>query len=259
MEPVLAELTSATPMTIGVIAIAITLAGLLLGTTGVGYGLIAGPVLALVEPSFVPGAVLVTGLSVTALTSLRELQQVNRSLLVAGVAGRVPGALLGAFLAAYLAPAWFGIAFGGMILLAVMISITSRRFVASVVSVGTAGVVSGVMGTLTGVGAAPMAIVMQNQPGPEMRATTSAFLLFGAILSILALSLFGRFGWMDVLRGAILVPFCLLGFWLSGPLIALKSFQKFLRPLVLAVCALMSCILLWRSVVSLLEQGALGS
>lgn len=255
MHSILSELTSVAPMTIGVIAIAITLAGLLQATTGIGYGLIAGPALVLVDPSFVPSAILFAGLSVTALAAIRELPQVNRKLLVAGVSGRVPGALIGAFLASSLAPAWFGVAFGGLILLAVLISVSSWRVAATPRTVGTAGAISGVMGTLTGVGAPPMAIVMQNQPGPEMRATLSAFLMFGAVLSILALALFGRFGWGDVLRGLILMPFCVLGFWLSGPLIALKSLQRLLRPLVLGVCTAMSFLLLWRSV-SALAQGA---
>lgn len=248
----LAEVLTITPLTAGVIALSITLAGLLQGTTGVGYGLIAGPVLALLEPSFVPAAILVTGLSVTALASLRELPSVNRKLLAAGVAGRLPGAIIGAFLAAYLAPAWFGIVFGVLILLAVLISLTAPKFEANMRTVGFAGVVSGVMGTLTGVGAPPMAIVMQNQSGSEMRATTSAFLLFGAILSILSLAAFGRFGVIDLYRAAFLVPFCVLGFWLSGPLIVLKSLESRLRPIVLIVCALMSLLLLFRSGFSLL-------
>lgn len=235
---------------------AITVAGLLQGTTGIGYGLIAGPVLVLLEPSFIPGAVLVTGLSVTALGAIREMPQVNRPYLVVGVVGRVPGALLAAAVAAYLTPVWFGIAFGAMILFAVLISITTPKLNASRRSVGVAGVVSGFMGTLTGVGAPPLAIVLQKQPGPEMRATMQAFLMIGAVLSILALALFERFGWRDVLRGLILVPFCVLGFWLSGPLIALKSFQRYLRPLVLGVCTAISLMLLWRSI-SDLTQGAL--
>lgn len=251
MTQVLSELTALSWEGLGLVALAITLAGILQGTTGIGYGLIAGPVLVLVEPSFVPGAVLVTGLCVTLLATLRERSKVNRSLLVSGIVGRAPGAVIGASLTAFLTPAWFGIAFGTLVLLAVFISVAAPRFKATSGSVIGAGVVSGVMGTITGVGAPPLAIVLQNQPGAEMRATLSAFLLFGAVLSILALVAFGRFGLTDLAHSVVLVPFCLLGFWLSGPLIALKALQAYLRPAVLAVCTCMSLLLLIRSFISL--------
>lgn len=251
LAALIAELSEIAPITYVFVALAITVAGLLQGTTGLGFGLIAGPVLVLVDPGFVPGAVLMTGLSISGLATLRELPNVNRGHLIAGIGGRIPGAMLGAYLAAYLAPAWFGVAFGVMILTAVLISIISPRFKATNGTVATAGMISGVMGTLTSVGAPPMAIVMQNQSGPEMRSTISAFLFFGAIISIASLIVFGRFGWGDAVRSAILIPFCLLGFWLSGPMIKLRTFNARLRPVILTICVVMSVLLLYRSAMSL--------
>lgn len=247
MADALGELAAVPLASYAIFALTITLAGILQGTTGVGYGLIAGPVLVLLDPSFVPGAVLVTGLFVTALTAWRERQFVRWDLLGAGIAGRVPGALLGAWLVLLLSPAAFGIAFGAMVLLAVGISLLGARFEATRASVAAAGVVSGIMGTITSAGAPPMAIVMQNQPSRQMRATVSAFLLLGALISIAALALVDRFGIDDLARALVLIPFCVLGFRLSGPLIGLKALDATLRPLVLSVCAAMSLLLILRS------------
>lgn len=249
---IVTELLSIPPLTYLIVALAVTAAGLLQATVGIGFGLIASPILVLIDPGFVPGAILMTGLSVTGLTSLRELQQVNWPLLSAGICGRIPGALIGAYLTAFLATEWFGIFFGLSILLAVFISILTPKVKATALTLVTAGTISGFMGTITSVGAPPVAIVMQNQPGPEMRSTTSGFLFFGAIISIGSLFLFGRFGLEDLVRSAMIVPFCLIGFWLSGPLIKLKQFQTQLRPMALSVCALMSLLLLYRSVSSIL-------
>jgi hypothetical protein len=54
-------------------------------------------------------------------------------------------------------------------------------------------------------------------PGPLVRATMGAYFVVGAFLSIVALALFGRFGWHDVELSLKLVPALLLGFALSVP------------------------------------------
>ena len=109
------------------------------------------------------------------------------------------------------------------------------------------------MGTVTSVGSPPMAIAMQHAPGAQMRATVSAFLLIGAVMSVGFLSLFGAFGVGDVLRALVLVPFAGLGFHLSRYVVSRRELDRYLRPLVLLLCLLASVFLLVRSSLTLLH------
>jgi len=231
----------------------VTMAAIIQGSTGVGFGLLAAPVLVLMDPAFVPGAVMLLGTLVTLFSAIRELRRVDRKHLAVGLLGRLPGAAIGGFIAASLAPAYFGILFALLMFMALALSVLGPRIEPSLPNIGLAGFVSGVMGTVTSVGSPPMAIALQNAPGPEMRATASAFLLFGALISMLALSLFGAFGVDDILRCLVLVPFAALGFFLSRYVISHRSMDRYLRPFVLLLCLAMSTLLLIRSLLSLLS------
>ena len=231
----------------------VTAAALVQGSTGVGFALVAAPVLVLMDPAFVPGAVMLLGISVTLLAAMRELRSVDRRRLAVGLLGRLPGAAIGGFVAASLAPAYFGIVFALLMFLALALSVFGPRIEPSSRNVGIAGFASGLMGTVTSVGSPPMAIAMQHAPGTEMRATVSAFLLIGAVMSVGFLSLFGAFGVDDVLRAVVLVPFAGLGFHLSRHVISWRGMDRHLRPLVLLLCLLTSVILLIRSSLTLLR------
>ncbi len=226
----------------------IVLAGIVQSTAGIGFGLVAAPVLVFLDPAMVPGSVIFLGTLVSFLSAVRDLPQVQLRYVAAGLAGRAPAALFAASLVALASPAVFQVLFASSILLAVGLSLLAPRFDPSVPRVAAAGVVSGVMGTLTGVGAPPFALALQNAPAGELRATMNAVLLFGAILSMLALAWFGAFGWADILRGASLMPAALLGFWTARYVIRAPRTAALLRPAVLSLCVLSSLVLLLSAV-----------
>lgn len=233
-------------------ALAITFAAIVQATTGIGFGLIAAPALLFVDPSLVPGTVILVGALVSLLAAIRELPRVNMRFLLVGLAGRLPGAIAAGFIAAMLSPAYFGIVFGMLILITLVLSVFGGTVRPTLPIVGLAGVLSGFMGTLTSAGAPPMALALQHVKGPEMRATMSAFLLFGAIISMLALAMFGRFGRTDMLHAIILVPFVILGFYLSKFIIYLPGTDRYLRWAVLGLCCCASVVLIVKSVIELL-------
>ena len=228
---------------------AILLAGVIQASTGIGFGLVAAPVLLLVDPRLVPGSVIFLGTLVTLLAAVREIRWINLKGLAAGLSGRIPGAILAGAIVAAVSPALFQALFGLLVLAAVMLSIAAKTVRPTTPNVVVAGFVSGLMGTLTSIGAPPIALVFQRVHGPEMRATVSAFLLIGAIVSMLSLAGFGAFGWTDILLALKLVPAALTGFALSRYIIRLPD-TRWLRPAVLGLCALMS---LW-----LVGRGAMG-
>lgn len=228
---------------------AILLAGVIQASTGIGFGLVAAPVLLLVDPRLVPGSVIFLGTLVTLLAAVREVRWINLKGLVAGLSGRIPGAILAGAIVAAVSPAVFQALFGLLVLSAVVLSIAAKPVQPTTPNTVVAGFLSGLMGTLTSIGAPPIALVFQRAAGPEMRATVSAFLLIGAIVSMLSLAVFGAFGWADILLALKLVPAALIGFALSRYIIRLKN-TGWLRPAVLGLCALMS---LW-----LVGRGAMG-
>ena len=52
-----------------------------------------------------------------------------------------------------------------------------------------AGAVSGVMGTATSIGGAPMALIWQGHQGRRLRGTMSAFFMVGSAISVAAAGL----------------------------------------------------------------------
>lgn len=229
---------------------AILLAGLIQASTGIGFGLVAAPVLLLLDPRLVPGSVIFLGTLVTFLAAVREMKWINLKALVAGLSGRIPGAIAAGAIVAAVSASVFQALFGVLVLAAVMLSIAAKPVHPTTPNVVVAGFLSGVMGTLTSIGAPPIALVFQRAKGPEMRATVSAFLLIGAIVSMMSLASFGAFGWVDIAIALKLVPAAVIGFALSRYVIRFGD-TRWLRPAVLSLCAVMSLWLLARGVMGL--------
>ncbi len=222
-------------------------AGVVQSTAGLGFGLVAAPILMFLNPSLVPGGVIFLGTLVSFLSAVRDFPQVRGRFVAAGLAGRAPAAVFAATLVAAASPALFQMLFALSILLAVALSLVAPRLDPTVPRGAAAGVLSGLMGTLTGVGAPPFALALQNAPAGELRATMNAVLLLGATLSMAALAWFGAFGWDDILGGASLVPAALAGFWAARFVIHDPRVTAGLRPAVLALCSLSSVVLLARA------------
>jgi len=95
---------------------------------------------------------------------------------------------------ALMAKSAFAVFFSVLVLAAVGISIAGWAVQPSKKNLLLAGVASGYMGTITSIGAPPMALIYQHAPGPRVRATISAFFVVGVVFSLGALATFGHFG-----------------------------------------------------------------
>ncbi|MFQ6550312.1 TSUP family transporter [Aestuariibius sp. 2305UL40-4] len=131
--------------------------------SGAGYGMFAAPVMALVAPEWLPGTVVLVGFLIGAGSLLNARDAVQWRDLPPGFAGRI----LGASIAAYIAAAVVGtdalaIIVGFAVLFAVALTVLGLTVPISGGSLFVAGGVGGVMGTLTGIGAPPMAILYAN-------------------------------------------------------------------------------------------------
>lgn len=198
------------------LALALIAAGAIQGSTGFGFGMLGAPLLAMVDPVLVPAPILMTGLLITLSTSIRERHAIDRRGLAISLTGRLLATGVAVAVLAMLDPRLFSYLFAGLILLGVLLSASGVRLPHNTATLFLAGFASGLMGTLTSVGAPPMALAYQDREGPTTRATLSVFLLAGALFSIAGLALAGAIGTDHLLLTAAMVPLAAIGFLFSG-------------------------------------------
>jgi uncharacterized membrane protein YfcA len=203
----------------------------------------AAPVAALLRPELVPGPLLMLGGSVSLLAALRERAAIDFRSAGIALAGRVAGSVVAGLVIGLAPHNVFAVAFAVLVLLAVALSLAMPRVRATPLALSVAGFGSGLMGTITSVGAPPMGIVMQNEAPARVRATIGAFLTVGAVVSIAVLAWAGRFGSREVTLGAVLLLPMALGFVLSTAMVRHVN-ARVVRRLVLAVSAVSAIILL---------------
>ncbi len=212
---------------------------------GMGFGLTAAPLLALIDPHLVPAAVLFLGLVTATWGAWRERPSIRWNEVAIGVVGRILGVVVATLVLANLADrSTFMLVFGVFIALAVLLSVAGWRLAFSRASLVAMSVVSGVMGTLTSVGAPPLAMVYQSRPAREARPTLAAFFAIGCAISLAGLYLSGWAGPGDFALAAIMAPAMLAG--LASARIVRGRFDRRYRPALLAVSAVAAAILIVR-------------
>ena len=221
-------------------------AGAIQGSTGFGFNMLAAPLLAIIDPGFVPGAMLIMATVICIGGAIQERHAVARADLGFALLGRLIAAVLAATLIGMFSPRIFSAFFGLAVLLAVVLSLSGLRITPSPSRLFGAGLVSGFMGTLTSIGAPPMALVYQNAEPARMRATLNAYFFVGGIISVAALAGAGRIGAVDFQLAALLLPFAFAGFLLSGVGRRLMGKGR-VRPVVLAVSSASAVVLLLRA------------
>lgn len=184
-------------------------------SVGIGFAVLAAPLLVILAPELVPGPMLLLGVVLAALTTTREFRSVDVRELSLAMAGRIAGTVAAGAVIALLPLAVFGSIFALMILSAVGLSMTRWHLLPTPRNLIAAGLLSGFMGTITSVGSPPMGLVYQNTPGPKVRATISVFFMIGASFSLVTLALVGRFTAAQAATSVWLVPPVFLGFLVS--------------------------------------------
>jgi len=189
------------------------------GVAGFGANLLAAPLLVLLDPALVPGPLIVAAVPLVALTALANRgEHPWRKLRWANV-GQLAGTAAGATVLATLPTDGIAIFFAVVILGAVALSasgVTVRRTPRTMVG---AGALSAFTGTTVGIGGPPIALVHADEPGEALRAALSRFFLIGTALSLIALTIAGRFAPADAGAGLLLVPGTLVGFAVSRRLV----------------------------------------
>ena len=213
------------------------------GSLGFGLGLVSAPALALIDATFIPGPLLLVGVAVTLTVFLRERGAVDWKGMKWAIFGRVIGTIAGGWAVVAFSKDAVIVLVAVLVLAGVLMTSIGWKIKTNRVTLSTAGLVSGVMGTLTSVGGPPMALVYQRETAQKLRATLAGFFLVGATFSLLTLAVSGGMSQHDFALGALMLPGYVIG------MIANRWASRFLdkgysRVAVLTFSALSSIVLL---------------
>lgn len=236
----------------GVATWAACLVSVVLGTAvqrlaGQGFGMVLAPVMTLIAPDMVPGTVLLLGLCVGGGAFLADVSTVERRDLPPGFAGRFLGAVIAAWLASRLVgtPA-LPLTVGCVVWLGVILTAAGLHLPIRPPQLFSAGTIAGIMGTLTGVGAPPMAILYSGVEARRSAATQNVFFAFGMAVSIAALGVAGLIRLQHLAFAVTLVPAVPVTLWAVRPL-ATRIARRSIRLWALGLAALAASVLILRS------------
>jgi hypothetical protein len=112
-----------------------------------------------------------------------------------------------------------------------------------------AGIASGAGGTAASIGGPPIALLYQSEAGPRVRGTIGGYFILGSVTSIVALAAADQVTSESLVSAALLTPFLLIGFALSGPARRVLDNGR-TRWAVLAVAAASAVVLIGRALLS---------
>ena len=216
------------------------------GSLGFGANLVAAPILVLLHENFVPGPIIVATAVLNLLVMRREgPQRVDRTINSA-IAGQILGIISAGIALKLLAQKPLSLLFAGLILLAVALSAAGWSLAKTHANLAAVGLLSGFMGTVSGVGGPPIALAYHEAEAPILRPTLARFFTVGNLVAIPTLIVLGRLDQSDLLAIAVLVPGALVGYALSNRL-AHRLDHRSVRPLILGLSFLAAIAVIVRT------------
>lgn len=218
-------------------------------SAGFGSGLVAVPLLGLIEPRFVPSPILFAYLFLCAFMAFQERKYIKLSTQSYLVLGLAFGAGISLIMLNFISVNYFPIIAALFVLSGVALSLFQKNIPLKKSYLFIAGSVSGLMSTLAGLSGPPMALILQFQSPAYIRANLSTAFIFASLFSISALYFKHLFTIQDIWLGLILVPGMFIGF-LSGRLLARYLHAQQSRWLIIIISSLSAISLLIKSIES---------
>lgn len=229
------------------LAAAIFAATLTQRLSGQGLGLIGAPAAAILAPQHLPSSLLILGLLIGAGALSFDRSAINWREARPGMAGRAVGGFIGAGIAALVVdPDLFSVIVAIIILIAIALTLSGLKVAITPASLSIAGVTAGVMGTVTAVGAPPMAILYSGEEAKRSRAMQNFFFLWGMFCSLGALTVLGLVDRSDLLLALALAPAAILALIVSRPLARLMDGRS-IKPYALGASGIGALTLLLRA------------
>ncbi len=207
------------------------------GSVGFGLGMLAAPLLVLIDPDLVPAPLLLAALALTLLVAFSERGAIDLKGVGWALVGRIPGTLIGAATLAVASRNATTILVGIIVFVAIGLIGSGMNLSRTPRVLLAAGTLSGFMGTTTSIGGPPIAALYHNAPGAQIRGTMASFFVVGLVVSLSALAFVGRFGFDELYAGAFLLPGVVAGFAVSRQIAPILD-RGYTRVAVLTVSAL---------------------
>jgi uncharacterized membrane protein YfcA len=226
-------------------ALVVGIGSLLQGSVGFGVNLVATPLLLLVDERFVPAPVIIASTLLNVLVTRREGHGAVDPAIRTAIAGQVVGAVGAGAVIAALPTGSLSLLFAGVVLAGVALSVSGLHLRPTRRTLAGAGVASGFMGTVSGIGAPPIALVYQRSRAPAFRATLARYFLVGGLVALPVLAAAGELGTDELAAGAVLLPGTAVGFALSSRVVGRLDARE-VRPVVLTLSAVSAVAVLVR-------------
>ena len=216
------------------------------GAVGFGANLVAAPLLVLLDDGYVPGPVIVASAVLNVLLAWRSGPGDVDPTVDVAILGQVVGSLVAGAVIAMLPTDALSILFAVLVLVAVAVILRGRRLASTRGNLAGAGVTSGFMGTISGIGGPPIALAYLGLDGPALRATLARYFLVGNLVAIPTLIVVGSLDVDDIPACLALVPGAVVGFLVSGWL-ARHADRATLRPIVLGLSTIAAVAVIIRT------------
>lgn len=185
------------------------------GVVGIGFAMVAVPILALIDPALAPVPQLLITMPLTISMAIRERSHIQLSNITWIVAGRIPGVLLGVAVLAVATQRSLDLAIAAMVLLAVAIIASGFSIRRTRVTEFGAGALSGVLSFVASIGGPPLALLYSEDDGPTRRSNLAVVFMIGLTVTLFARIVSGNMTWDDVVVALILFPALALGYGVS--------------------------------------------
>ena len=185
------------------------------GSIGFGLGSLAVPLLLFLDPLFVPGPMLLLGITLNGMIFWRDRLAIDKVQVSWAIAGRLAGTLVGAFILVKLDLRYFTPLACSLVLIGVLLMHGGYQLSMRRRNLASMGVLSGIMGTVASIGGAPMGLVYASQEGSQIRGSLSLIFFIGTMVSVISLALIGRIGKTELLLALFMIPAMLMGFLVS--------------------------------------------
>lgn len=227
--------------------LAITFGALLQAATGLGAGMVAFPLIALISLKLVPGPLIFSTFFLSVYMAIKGRQEIRYTSMNALLFGIIVGTIIGGYSLAFVPADKLGIFFGILLLSVVAISIIGRKMPYTKTNMLTLGTAAGFMGITVASGSPFVALLYQHENGPTIRATLSFIYLIGCILTLTMLSVTNRFGIEEMIYGLYLTPGFLIGYMASGKLSAYLD-QGYSRMIILIISSFSALALIVKNI-----------
>jgi len=181
------------------------------GSIGIGLGLVAGAALVSVDPGFAPGPLLLAGTFISARHLSAEFEAIDRPGLRPSFMGLPIGVIGGLAILLAVDERTLALCIGAAICIAAVVLLAGVQPPVSAAVKFIGGLLTAFCGITAGVPGPPFVLAFNELKPAAMRATSAAFTVVVAAISLVLLMVADRFGSEEALLLALMAPGILFG------------------------------------------------